>query len=268
MFFSCAGVNNFKTPEKLPAIKVGDKIKAFSIATYFIEQKHYDIEEFNYGTGVIRTNWIQWNINRTMRLRSKLVFALTPEDNLDVEFTDTQIHKAKYFPKEKIFRHYWLDAGAFYTEYIPVLNRTISYINSLRVNPKSLKKCTDHFLGKFQYNYVVLKTLRGIEKTKFIQQYYTNRNYQWELPLVDFQYNKNYKYKKKYLAHFRYSIKGDNEFDKLFSNTINLNLYTDNDSLTNYTMKELVNYTGVLVNADTSFASENFNFDFFTKDSK
>ena len=204
----------------------------------------------------------------TMLLRSKLVFTLSPENDLDIEFTNIQMDNEKYSPDGKTSVHYWQDAGTFYTDYIPIHNAIISYLDSLRSDSTSLKKCMDHFLGKFQYNYVVLKTLTEVGRSRFIQQYYIDRNYQWSLPLVDFKYNKNAKYKKKYVALFRYNIKDDNEFDKLFSNTIYLNVYTDNDSLANYTKQQLVNYKGILVNADETFASENFNFDFCTLDKK
>ena len=263
---SCSSLKNmFKTPEKLPPLKTNDKIKAFSLATYYIDEKKFDIEEFNYSLGTIKTNWLQWNtgILGTTTLRSKLVFSLSQENDLDIDFQNIQMDNVKTSPDGLSTQHYWQNASTFAIDYIPIRNSIITYLDSLSSDSVSMKICMDKFLGNFQYNYVVLKTLTEVGRSRFIQQYFLNRNYQWDLPLVDFQYNKNENYKKKYVALFRYNLDSKNEFDKLFSNKIYLNIYTDNDSLANYTKNQLVKYSGTLVNADESFASENFNFDFY-----
>lgn len=257
----------FKTPEKLPALKISDKIKAFALATYYIDEQKYDIEDFNYGSGVIKTNWVAMNtgILGTMVLRSKLVISLSPENTLDVEFKDIQMKNSKTSPDGSTI-DYWQNQPTFYTEFIPIRNSIIAKLDSLQSDSSSVKMCMDQFLGSFQYNYVVLKTLTEVGRSRFVQQYFVGKYYQWALPLVDFQYNKNEKYKKKYVALFRYNVSDDKAYYKLFNNTIYLNVYTDNDSLANYTKQQSVSYAGLLQSADETFASENFNFDFFTKD--
>jgi hypothetical protein len=266
---SCASLKNFfSVPEEIPPLNIDDKVEAFALATYFIDQHKYDIAEFDYGTGVIKTNYLSLNtgILGTTKLRAKLNFYLTSDNKFDVKFRDIQMFGSEMLSNGQM-REGWKSAKYFDTEYTPVRNNILTYLDSLHSDSLLMTKCMDNFLSQFRYNYIVLKTLTEVGRSRFIEQHYLKRKYQWSLPLVDFQYNKNQDHKKKYVALFRYTI-GDNEFDKLFSNTIYLNVYTDNDSLANYTKKQLVNYEGVLVKADETFASENYNFEFYTIDNK
>jgi hypothetical protein len=259
-------------PQETPPIKVKDKMTAFALATYHIDQKDYDIESFDYTGGRISTAYLLYNtgIMGTMKLRAKLVFTLMPDNVFEVKFVNVQEFDTKYSADGKrIIGYYWKDNKYMASEFIPIRNKIVADIDSMQSDPAAVEKCMDRFLGSFRYSYVVLKSLTEVGRARFIQEHYVNRVFEWKLPLVDFQYNKNEKYDKKYVALFQYNVAGDEKaFGKLFSNTIHMNVYTDDDALAEYAKREPVEYSGVLVSIDETFVSDNFNFDFFTRDGR
>lgn len=265
MFFlsSCAGINNlFKTIDKIPAIKAADKIKSFSLITFYLDSHNFEIENFNYAKGTITTNFISLNtgILGSTHLRAKAVFFCNDKNEIDMDFTDIQMENERPLGNGSLL--YWQEANIFYSDYIPLHNSIINALDSMNADSLQLRECTNHFLGSFQYNYLVLKSLTEVGRSKFIQQYFLNRQYSWTLPLVEFKYNTNANYKEKFVAMFRYDIKNSNEFNKLFTNRIYLNVYTNNDQLANNYKRDLIDYSGFLVNADETFLSENYNFNF------
>jgi hypothetical protein len=260
-------------PEEIPPITVSDRMEAFAISTYYLDTKSYDIETFDYQKGTITTNYLEYNtgIAGTLKLRAKLVISFSSSHVLGVDFVNVQMYETKYSSNHsRVVGYYWKDAGFMGQEYVPVRNKIVMALDSLRSDKDALDACMNHFKSNFKYNYILLRSLTEVGRAKFIKENFIDRTYKWTLPLVDFRYNKNEKYAKKYVAHFRYDVSGgdDRAFGKLFKNTIYLNVYTDDGSLSESAKQESVNYSGVLVNIDETFTADDFNFDFFTVDGK
>lgn len=258
---SCSFFGSFfktESTEKTPPIKVTDKIDVFSAITYFIDKKEYDIEEFNYANAYVKTGYLIY----MKTVRAKLFLEVTDSGYLDVDFKDCQSQEGELIGGKVYYN--WKNSNLYYDQLIPIRNKFISDIDSLLSDSASLNICKDHFLTSFKYTYLVLKSLTEVGREKFINEHYVNRNFAWSLPLIDFQFNKNSRYQKKYVALFRCSIDDESDllFNKLFSNRIYISVYTDNDSLADINKQQEIKYSAKLVNIDQSFASENFNFDF------
>lgn len=270
LFFisSCAEFKNlFKTPEQIPPITVSDKVKAFSLITYYLDSHNFDIEDLDFRSGIVKTSFLSDNsgIIGFNSVRAKALFSYSETNELNLSFIKVQMEKTQIIDSEAVYS--WEDTDLFTNDYIIARNRILNQLDSLQSDSTLLKTCMDNFLGQFKYNYVLLKSLTEVGRSVFIQEHLINRNYKWSLPLVDFRFNDNPQINKKYVALFRYDVTGEGNFRRLFRHNILIKAYTDNESLSYNAKHQIVNYEGILFNADQTFSGDNYHFDFYENDS-
>ena len=259
LFNSCAILEAAFLPpkiEKAEPIKVNDKVTAFAITTYLLDQKNYDIRVLDYENGRIVAEFIL-RTNTSTSYGGYLDFIVTNDSVLDVHFRNLARFEVIYG---------WQSISIPSMEIEQLRNNIMTELNSMQSTPDALEKCKDHFLGNFQYNYVLLEPLTEIGRRIFAQNYLLNRTYKWSLPLINFEENRNRNYNKKYLARFEFKVSNrESAFSRLFTvNTISLNVYTDDEQIALIPRNRVIDFSGVLVGIDDTFGEDNYNFHFFT----
>ena len=253
----CAGLKDaFVVPDQKAPIKVKDKFTAFSVVSKILDENKVNIQNFDFGNGIIKTNWIVYNSGLSTSARTKIIFQYDNDQKLllmsgsETEEEVVNPNGQNYFKRDSFLKDFSAPR---------IINPIRDIIDTCQMTDSCVAASEQYFSTNFLYNYLLLKSLTEVGRVKFIDDKFKGKEYHFTLPLVDFVFNKDVQHPQKYVALFSVFTRDADE-TSIFGNNIYIRFYTNNEEYANNVKQQKVEAVGKLIDIDKSYINDSFNF--------